>query len=110
MSECMAETVGTDSWSGLLEETRQALSMLRVEDLEELSTRAERMFDAAAGLESRRQRRVLRGAERAKVAREHRLLGDLLRATDKNLQVLRRLEGRLHGRTRAGEGNERWVL
>jgi len=40
-------------------------------------------------------------AERAKVAREHRLLGDLLRATDKNLQVLRRLEGRLHGRTRA---------
>ena len=110
MSECMAETVGTDTWSGLLEETRQALSMLRVEDLEELSTRAERMFDAAAGLESRRQRRVLRGAERAKVAREHRLLGDLLRATDKNLQVLRRLEGRLHGRTRAGEGNERWVL
>jgi GrpB-like predicted nucleotidyltransferase (UPF0157 family) len=61
-------------------------------------------------LESRRQRIVLRGAERAKVAREHRLLGDLLRATDKNLQVLRRLEGRLHGRERAGEGNERWVL
>jgi hypothetical protein len=107
----MAETVGTDTWSGLLEETRQALSTLRVEDLEEMSTRAERMFDAAAGLESRRQQgTALRGAERAKVAREHRLLGDLLRATDKNLQVLRRLEGRLHGRVRAGEGNERWVL
>jgi hypothetical protein len=110
MSECMAEAVGTDSWSGLLEETRQALSTLRVEDLEELSARAERIFDAAAGLELRRQGTVLRGAERAKVAREHRLLGDLLRATDKNLQVLRRLEGRLHGRVRAGEGNERWVL
>jgi hypothetical protein len=31
MSECMAETVGTETWSGLLEETRQALSTLRVE-------------------------------------------------------------------------------
>ena len=111
MSEGVAETVGTDTWSGLLEETRQALSTLLVEDLEELSARAERMFDAAAGLESRRQQgTALRGAERAKVAREHRLLGDLLRATDKNLQVLRRVEGRLHGRERAGEVNERWVL
>jgi hypothetical protein len=121
MSECMAEMAGKDSWSGLLEETRQALATLRAEDLEELAARAERMFDAAAGLESRRRQGPgIRGVERAKVAREHRLLGDLLLATDKNLQVLRRLdgrlhdgrlhEGRLHERARAGGGNERWVL
>lgn len=35
MSEGIAVPAGTDSWSGLLEETRQALSTLRVEDLED---------------------------------------------------------------------------
>jgi hypothetical protein len=111
MSEYMAETAGTDSWSGLLEETRQALATLRAEDLAELAARAVRMYDGAAGSEPRRRQRPgIRGAERAKVAREHRLLGDLLLATDKNLQVLRRLDGRLHERVRAGGGNERWVL
>lgn len=109
MSEYMAETTGKESWSGLLEETRQALATLRAEDLEELSARAARMYDAATGLEPRR-RPGIRGAERAKVAKEHRLLGDLLLATDNNLQVLRRLDGRLHERVRAGGGNERWVL
>jgi hypothetical protein len=111
MSEYRTETAGKDSWSGLLEETRQALATLRAEDLEELAARAERMYDAAGGLAPRRRQRPrIGGDERAKVAREHRLLGDLLLATDKNLQVLRRLDGRLDERVCAGGGNERWVL
>jgi hypothetical protein len=97
---------GTDLWSGLLKETRQALAMLRAEDLEELAARAERLFDADAGLESQQQQGSrLRQAELVKVAREHHLLGDLLLATDKNLGVLRRLLGRTH----AGEVDPRWA-
>lgn len=110
MSDGVVEMDGTDSWSGLLEETRQALSMLRVEDLGELSTRAQKMFDAAAVIGTRGQRGSgLGGAGMEKMKQEHRLLGDLLLATDKNLQVLRRLQCRLHSRVDAGEGNVRWV-
>lgn len=45
-----------------------------------------------------------------RVASEHRLLGDLLLATGRNLEVLRRLRNRMQDRMQAGEGNARWEL
>ena len=108
MSDGASGMDGARSWSGLLAETRQALSTLRVEELEELSIRAKKMFDLAAG-PMPKQGGVLSGSELGKTMREHRLLGDLLLATDENLQVLRRLQCRLHTRRDADEGNARWA-
>lgn len=102
------EMAGTDAWRGLLEETRLALATLRADDLEALAVRAQAMFEAAS-----ERGPLVNGVERAKVARQHRLLGDLLQATESNLEVLRRLSGgasdRMRGRTRAGEVDRRWV-
>jgi hypothetical protein len=110
MSEGVAEMARTDSWSGLLEETRQALSKLRAEDLEELAARAQAMFAANIERESSGQvRSTPTSEELVEVDREHRLLGDLLLATEKNLAVMRRLQGRLSDRTYDGEVNRRWV-
>jgi hypothetical protein len=125
MLEGVAEMARTDAWSGLLEETRRALSTLRAEDLEELARRAQTMFQQAEEKQARQQGPPLsspgisppgnstsgvspRGIspdEWAKLSAEHRLLGDLLQATEKNLRVLRRLRDR----SRSGEGNTPWV-
>jgi hypothetical protein len=115
MLEGVAEMARTDAWSGLLEETRRALSTLRAEDLEELARRAQTMFQEAEGQQSRQQGppltppgispRGLSADEWTKLSAEHRLLGDLLQATEKNLRVLRRLRDR----ARSGEGNTPWV-
>jgi hypothetical protein len=94
----------TDSWSGLVDETRQALATLRSKDLEELARRAQAMFDEAHGQKGQPVRPQLSAEERAKLTGEHRLLGDLLQATENNLKVLRRL----HGRARSGEVNTPW--
>jgi hypothetical protein len=100
----------SDSWSGLLEETRQALSRLRAEDLQELAARAQAMFAANLERESAGQAQAKPSAEElVEVAREHRLLGDLLLATEKNLAIMRRLQGRLSDRTYDGEVNRRWA-
>jgi hypothetical protein len=100
----------TDSWAGLIEETRQALSNLRADDLEDLVVRAQEMFGASVVLKSQQKHEPeLCSAELVKVVEEHRLLGDLLIATDKNLAVVRRLQGRSRDRTYADEGHPRWV-
>ena len=107
----MAETAGTKDWSALLAETRQALANLRAEDLEELAARAQSMFDAAAASEPAQRRGTpgLAADTRAQLVQEHRLLGDLLAATDRNLEVLRRLRGRLRDPAHAGEVHSQWV-
>jgi hypothetical protein len=98
----MAEMTGTDGWRGLIAETRQALAALRVDELEALAARAEAML-AECGVAS-----TVEAEERAGLAAEHRLLGDLLRATDGNLAVLRRL-GFGAGAGGRAEGGRRWV-
>jgi uncharacterized protein YmfQ (DUF2313 family) len=102
MSEGVSEMARTDSWSGLLEETRQALSTLRAEDLEELAKHAQTMFKEVEG---QQERLLLNPEDLVKLTREHHLLGDLLQATERNLKVLRRLRDR----ERTGEVNSRWV-
>ena len=100
------EMAGTDAWAGLLTETRQALATLRAQDLELLAARAERMLTAAGAGQRPTGRPEDRPANMIQVAAEHRLLGDLLLATGRNLEVLRRLRDRMQ----AGEGNSRWGL
>jgi hypothetical protein len=88
------ETMGTgifDPWGELLRQSRLALTTLRASALEELAGRAECMLAATVGGEPVRQR-IARPefCGRPEVAREYRLLRDLLRASDRNLRVLRR--------------------
>jgi hypothetical protein len=85
----MDERFESREWCGLLEETRQALSTLRAEDLEELAGRAERAFDTNSRL-APQGAAELGPADRANLTRERRLLGDLILATDRNRAVLRR--------------------
>jgi len=107
----MAEMAGTMEWRTLLAETRQALSTLRAEDLEELAARAQSMFDASTpgGSAPRQGSPRASAGSRAQLAKEHHLLGDLLLATDRNLKVLRRLRGRLRDPRHTGEVHSRWV-
>jgi hypothetical protein len=96
---------GTDVWEELLTAAREALATLRTQDLEELAVCAENMLRDAAqeGLPA------LRGAEIASLRSEHGLLGDLLVATDGNLQVLRRVCARKSGSPAAGEAHRPWA-
>jgi len=99
-----------NAWSALLEETRQALSTLHVEELEELAGRAECLLRATQDADAVRQRLPLpERKQMAGIARQHRLLGELLHATERNMAVLRPLRDRVGGRHPAGEGNLRWV-
>jgi hypothetical protein len=107
MSDGVRETVGAGEWSGLLEQTRQALATLRAEDLEELAARADCMLSATVDDDSIRQRIPgPQAQEFVDLARHHRLLGDLLLATDRNLAVLRRLRGEAD--ERAARMRPRW--
>jgi hypothetical protein len=111
MTEDSAKTAAMNSWSGLLEETRTALATLRAADLEELSVRADRMSDVNAGAELlHRHTAGIQPVELPNVMSEHRLLGDLLIATDRNYQFLRRLQNRGDDRVHAGDKDIRWVL
>jgi hypothetical protein len=102
------EMAETDAWRELIEETRQGLATLRAEDLEALAARAQAIFEAGNG-----RGPLLQGMERAKLAKQHRLLGELLLATEGNLEVLRRLRGgasdRTRRRARASGVDQRWV-
>ena len=105
MANGMAERAGTDEWSQLLAETRDALTTLRTKDLEALATHAQRMLDETFGVDlARASEPATQRAELGNMTREHRLLGDLLLATDQNLQVLRRLRNRA-----ANEVTSPWV-
>jgi hypothetical protein len=110
MSDAVVARTGANQWSILLQEARHALANLRADDLEELATRAECMLTATLSSESIRQRMPTpQPQELPGVSREHRLLGDALRATSDNLKVLRtaRSNSRYPGRT--VEVDSRWV-
>jgi hypothetical protein len=109
-SDARSNAPGTSEWSELLEQTRQSLSNLRAEDLDELAARAECMLAATVASNSIRQRMPLpREKGLADLVRQHRLLGDLIAATRSNLQVLRRARGGSSCDARHGEVNSRWV-
>ena len=92
---------GGEALVDLLAATREALATLRADELEALAARAEAMLERSrtAGAGGALPERVRAGA-----AAEHRRLGDLLMASDRNLQVLRRLY-----RRDAGGETLRWV-
>jgi hypothetical protein len=96
---------GTRTWEELLTAAREALATLRAKDLEELAVCAETMLRDAA----HESLPALRGAGGTSLKSEHGLLGDLLVATDGNLQVLRRVCARKSGGPAAGEAHRAWV-
>ena len=85
-----------NAWIGLVEETREALANLRTEELERLVIRAQQALAVAA-------KTIPRSKNLRELAARHRVLGEVLQATEQNLAVLRRL----HSRER--EGDARWV-
>jgi hypothetical protein len=87
---------------GLLDQTRHALAYLRVDQLEALAARAERVFAAGAnpGNPTLNPGRPILDGDLRTVAAGHRVLGELLEATARNIAVLRRLRGE--------EVNARW--
>ena len=95
-----------EEWCALLAETRQALAHLRADELQELAARAECRLRATLGEDWIRQRIPSPATrELPRMARQHRLLRDLLRATRRNVAVLQRLRERGNG---VG-GNGQWV-
>lgn len=110
MKDALADKSSPNQWGELLNETRLSLATLRAEDLTELAARAECMLSATIGDDSIRQRLPWpHGQELLELSRECRLLSNLLAATTRNLEVLRRIPGRGLDCTRAGEANSRWV-
>lgn len=101
MSDGVVERAETDGWNDLLAQTRQALASLRAGELEELAARAETMFGVFELVPDEEGRTEL--------VREHRLLEDLLLATDRDLAVLRRLRGDAGDRAGAWKVNPRWA-
>ena len=87
----MRSVTKTPDIASLLAETCAALAHLRMEELESLAQRAEAILTSKAEM----------SLSTVAARREHRLLGDLLDATDENLRVLRRVN--------CGEGSARWV-
>lgn len=101
MLERSASVFGKDVWSELLRAADGALATLDANELEELARRTEalvaRVTDVSlTGCEARESLAQLRIA-----VPDHRRLGNLLLATNDNLQVLRRLYCQ-----RVGEGVE----
>jgi hypothetical protein len=93
-------------WAGLLQQTRQALSTLCAADLEELAIRAERMSSAGFSL---RPPGHSQPSDLRSLCAEHRLLGSLLLATRRNLNVLQRPRCNAASPDRANEVNRRWA-
>jgi hypothetical protein len=109
MAEEIVATGAFDPWGELLQQSRLALSTLRAGVLEDLAERAECMLAATVGGEPVRQRIAGPGfCGRTEIAREFGLLRDLLRASDCNLQVLRRGRGQTE-EYRTGETRPTWV-
>lgn len=110
MADGGSERAGESDWRKLLVETRRALTRLRFEDLEELAGRAEEMLRSARAAKfSRPGALEFRARGGAAMARELRLLDELLRATDRNTAVLRRLLGHAADPTRDADRNIRWA-
>jgi hypothetical protein len=110
MRDSVANTSALDPWSELLRQARSALSLLRVEDLEDLAARAECMLEATVGDDAVRQR-MGRPQKQAMtgLAQEQRLLRSLLIETDRNLKVLQRSRDDWRVAACSGEVNSRWV-
>ncbi len=85
-------------WTELIEETQRGLTALHTDDLEALAQRAEDALEETS-------RQGIRDAELSGLAARHRVLGDLLESTHRNLEVLRRLRGGAQD----GRGGLRWV-
>jgi hypothetical protein len=108
----MNERAAPGEWIGLAEQTRQALANLRADELEQLAARAQRMLDASGRDEARgrgesdRRGAAAGGTARVGMLRQHRLLRDLLLATEKNMDVLRRVRS---GGARARETSSPWA-
>jgi hypothetical protein len=100
----LTDRAGADTWSRLLTAVREALAGLKAEDLEALAARAERMLEAAyeCGM-------LVPQPELGALKTEYRLLRDLLLATDRNIQVLRRACERKRSDADAGEVRRPWV-
>jgi hypothetical protein len=111
MSEGIAGKAEAYRWETLLEQARAALSSLRADELDQLALRAESMAvrTRASGPELQPDQQLYR-ADAANLAEAHRMLGDLLLATSKNLEVLRRLRRRRSHACDPREVNSRWVL
>ena len=104
MAELLAGILNTGVLDDLLQTTKDALANLRADQLEELAQRAESLAEgpiagsqadcAAPGSSTQLRTTTL----------NHQRLGNLLRATRSNLQVMRKLSG-----SNAGEEvNSRW--
>ena len=91
MEDRSAGVSGKEVWSELLQATQDALTNLSADELEALVRRAEalsaRVNTAFCDDTGLRESLV----ELKMAAPHHRLLGDLLSATNDNLQVLRKL-------------------
>lgn len=110
MKVALAEKPRPNEWSELLDETRLSLATLSAEHLKELVARAECMLCATVDDDLIRQRMPWpRGQELLELSRGSRMLSDLLAATERNLEVLRRISRHRPGRTLAGEANSRWA-
>ncbi len=107
MSDAMTEKTGMNEWVVLIGDTRLALSTLHAEQIEEVRARAEWMLSATFGHDAIRQRMAPPWeTQLLELTREHRLLHQLLVATKRNLDVLRRTRGDF--RATVGEVNSRW--
>jgi hypothetical protein len=76
---------GSD-WIALMQDTREALAHLRIDELEALAMRAHAALDATT-------KSIPRGDDLRELAARHRVLGEVLQVTERNLNVLRRLRG-----------------
>jgi len=94
----------TPDIASLLAATRAALAHLRIEELESLAAKAEKMLSFALSEQplSHISPRCGAPAFNTGIMSEHRMLGDLLGATGENLRVLRRAGG-------DAEGSARWA-
>jgi hypothetical protein len=105
MFDSLPEKCGTGDWSDLLASTRDALAGLRADELEQLARRAECAGEASAAQALSAEYNDPFAWQSSDVVREHRLLFDLLRATNDNLLVLKRLQDQ----AATQEVNARWV-
>ena len=89
MSEVIARRVWEDGWRNLLRATRHALENLRPDDLEKLVQHAESLAELVAAPTTQKGTLKMQLPQSAAVIREHKLLADLLGATDRNLRFLK---------------------
>lgn len=111
MTNSGSVTIYQDELSRLLTETRKALSNLRADELERLVGRAQTIVDLHPVV----MMRGIFGTETSVSApaifkRQHLLLGELLHATRRNIEVVQRLSGVQCERTHTINERVRWEL